>query len=382
LLALLLVAVAHRLCEGILPRDPSEPHADFALGAIQGFDQKECSHCGKAEPFSEFLKPKDADTEGAYTMVHILWPTHVEKISTTSDAGGWEKPTLHSSLAAEVLRGWREFNDDIYPKLAEGHDVRRHVSKGDPFDRNRPFYAWQQSLFKAHGDVAVATESTSDLDVDKDRCAALGDAAGEEEAEDGTQEVTSATCKARRSASSSSLSANSTWPSLQALPEYARLQLVVDKLSRRYMERGGVAKAQAWSMNTSVFSWAAVHESGDFSSTFSIPGNHHVALFYAQAGPGSSKLRLGDPRGHSYPFGREFFHSPRAGDLLIFPSWMSQMITVTPPSDSVEDSRSVVFTFVVSPVDGQMTSDNWWTDPAADLRFSRASAIDKQIFQK
>merc|ERR1711992_441121 len=91
-----------------------------------------------------------------------------------------------------------------------------------------------------------------------------------------------------------------------------------------------MAKQTAASLNYSIFNWAAVHGPGEFHGP-----HYHVGVFYAQAGPRAGKLRFGDPRGHSGPFGRSFFHTPRSGDLVFFPSWLSHMATVTAPASDV-----------------------------------------------
>eukprot|EP00913_Durusdinium_trenchii_P028694 g26910.t1 len=77
-----------------------------------------------------------------------------------------------------------------------------------------------------------------------------------------------------------------------------------------------------------------------------------------QAEEAAGKLRFGDPRGHSPPFGRSFFHSPRSGDLVFFPSWLSHMATVTAPQTDPDSNGTpplrVVFSFNIGPVQGPM----------------------------
>merc|ERR1712151_1432396 len=96
------------------------------------------------------------------------------------------------------------------------------------------------------------------------------------------------------------------------------------------------------------------------------------------AGTGSGKLRIHDPRGHSPPFAREFFHTPRSGDMVIFPSWVSHMLTVTSAS---ADAETVVFTFHVRPAEGPFSSEDWWTDPVADMRFSGLAPVTKEMMR-
>lgn len=310
-----------------------------------------CAHCDSSgEAFEEFLIARDvAQLEKAHSTVHILWPTHLENLSLTSDNGGWESPSLHQRLAEEAKRGFQEFNDVVLPTLPSDHDASEQAANSD--DANAAFYAWQQALFAAGGNITRAKLGRGAL-------------AGEAAVPGGS---------------------GTTWPALEALPEYARIRELVDKLSRRYLERSGIEAAKAQSLTSSIFAWAGVYGPGDHQEMRTFPGNYHVATFYARAGPWSGKLRFHDPRGHSAPFGNELLHAPRSGDLLIYPAWLGQGFTVTPAwakatTDS-EDETTVVLGFHMRPASGSMASESWWSDPVADMRFSRPALIDARLFK-
>merc|ERR1719189_3462735 len=136
---------------------------------------------------------------------------------------------------------------------------------------------------------------------------------------------------------------------MNALPEYQRLRRIVDRMSRRYLVRSGVPKEEAKALNVSIFNWVTVQGPGELHGPSTHVGEYHVGVFYAQVGSSAGKLRLSDPRGHSPPFGRSFSHTPRSGDLVFFPSWLSHMTTVTSPAASTgsdadaKDSRRVIF---------------------------------------
>merc|ERR1712187_1096777 len=170
---------------------------------------------------------------------------------------------------------------------------------------------------------------------------------------------------------------------MNGLPEYHRLRKIVDVLSRRYFVHSGVVPAVAKSLNYSIFNWAAVHGPGEFHGPHTHVGEYHVGVFYAQAGESAGKLRFGDPRGHSPPFGRSFVHTPRSGDLIFFPSWLSHMATVTnPPPELVQsghkEPKRVIISFNIGPVSGPLPCNLWWSDPTGDMRFKRKSRIDRQ----
>jgi len=306
-------------------------------------------HCNVGGGFDEFLKP-DANppTSRHNSDVHVMWPTHVEVIPITSDNGGWEPPSFHENLAKAAIRGWRNFRKKIVPKLPKNHDLRRQLMQKHAGALNDAFFQWQKRLFEASGSLEKSLDEP-----------------------DGPPETPS-------------VYANTSWPEMCALPEYQKLRNIVDRLSRRYLTRSGMAKQTAASLNYSIFNWAAVHGAGEFHGPHTHVGEYHVGVFYAQAGPKAGKLRFGDPRGHSGPFGRSYFHTPRSGDLVFFPSWLSHMATVTAPSsvpgdaDQGKEPLRVVFSFNIGPVSGPLPCHLWFSDPTGNMNFQRKSPIDLQ----
>jgi len=313
---------------------------------------KQCpfDHCDVGGGFDEFLKPEVNPPASKFNSdVHAMWPAHVEVIPITSDNGGWEPPSFHRRLAKEAVLGWRHFRDKILPSLPKSHELRKQAMQKNAGALNDGFFHWQKRLFEASGNID----------------ASLDDEGGQME--------------------TPPPDANSSWPSMCGLPEYQRLRRIVDRLSRRYLIRSGMAKQTAASLNYSIFNWAAVHGPGEFHGPHTHVGEYHVGVFYAQAGSKAGKLRFGDPRGHTGPFGRTFFHTPRSGDLVLFPSWLNHMATVTAPESDVQGDKDqgrsplrVVFSFNIGPVAGPMPCHHWFSDPTGNMRFQRKSSIDLQ----
>lgn len=306
-----------------------------------------CDHCHVGEGFDEFLKPEEpSSADEPHSDVHVLWPTHIEVIPLAVENGGWEPPAFHERISREAIRGWKAFRSKIVPTLSKSHPLRRQLQQKHAGALNDAFFHWQKRLFEESGDVKKS------LDED--------DAPGVTPSPD----------------------ANTTWPEFNGLPEYQRLRQIVDRLSRRYLIRSGMARENALALNYSIFNWAAVHGPGEFHGPHTHVGEYHVGVFYAQAGPSAGKLRLGDPRGHSPPFGRSFFHTPRSGDLIFFPSWLSHMATVTSPSSDMihangtQEPKRVVISFNIGPVAGPLPCHLWWSDPTGDMRFRRRSTIN------
>lgn len=306
-----------------------------------------CEHCAVGDGFNEFLKPEAPRRSGSFSSdVHVLWPAHVEVIAITSDNGGWEPPSFHERLAREAVRGWRAFQKRIAPTLPKNHPIRRQLEQKHAGALNDAFFHWQKKLFEESGDVSKSLKESSGPPATPPP------------------------------------DANSSWPEMNALPEYNRLRRIVEKLSRRYLVRSGMEPSAAQALNYSIFNWAAVHGPGEFHGPHTHVGEYHVGVFYAQAGPAAGKLRFGDPRGHSPPFGRSFFHTPRSGDLVFFPSWLSHMATVTSPMSDLprlnegKEPLRVVFSFNIGPVAGPLPCHLWFSDPTGDMRFRRRSPID------
>jgi len=306
-------------------------------------------HCKVGSGFQEFLRPEVSQPASKFTSdVHMMWPAHVEVIPITSDNGGWEPPSFHRNLAKEAIRGWKNFQQKIVPKLPRNHGLRQQIMQKHAGALNDAFFHWQKRLFEASGSLEASLDEQQQLP-------------------------------------SPPPDANSSWPKMCGLPEYNKLRNIVDRLSRRYLVRSGLAKETAASLNYSIFNWAAVHRPGEFHGPHTHVGEYHVGVFYAQAGSKAGKLRFGDPRGQSGPFGRTFFHTPRSGDLILFPSWLSHMATVTAPESDVKGDEDqgteplrVVFSFNIGPVSGPLPCHIWFSDPTGNMHFQQKSPIDLQ----
>ncbi|CAK0876806.1 unnamed protein product [Prorocentrum cordatum] len=314
-------------------------------GCASAQQQLQCQHCDVGDGFAEFLKDDVPAAPGSYASdVHVLWPAHVEVVPITADIGGWETPSFHESLAQEAIAGWRRFREEILPSLPKDHHYRRIAGKAHAGSLNDAFFHFQKDLFENSGDVQ----------------AALGMKRGRHH--------------------TPSPYDNSTWPEMNGLPAYNKLRHIIDRLSRRYLERSGLNRKAAASLNYSIFNWAAVHGAGEFHGPHTHVGEYHVGVFYAQAGPSAGKLRFSDARGHSPPFGRAYVHTPRSGELVLFPSWLSHMATVTAPASDLprgeKEPLRVVFSFNIGPVQGPLPCHLWFSDPTGDMRFRRRSPID------
>lgn len=329
---------------------PARTLGPLLLCVVSGQRGWRCQHCQVGEAFSEFLKSNDTvkDNSEYLSDVHSLWATHVEVIPLTTDNGGFEPPGFHKRLAKEAIAGWARFRDEIAPGLPRGHFLKQFIHQKHAGALNDGFFHFQKNLFEAEGNLKQALHG-----------------------------------RGRGGNPTPPPDANSSWPEMQSLPDYNKLRKYIEFFSRRYLKRGGLAPKEADDLKYSVFNWAAVHGPGEFHGPHTHVGEYHVGVFYAQAGDDAGKLRFGDPRGQNPPFGKTFFHTPRSGDLVLFPSWLSHMATVTAPKTSKAIRKSggsepyrVVFSFNIGPVQGPLPCHYWWSDPTSQMAFTRQEPVD------
>ena len=65
--------------------------------------------------------------------------------------------------------------------------------------------------------------------------------------------------------------------------------------------------------------------------------------YYVAVPEGAGRLWLEDPRGRLKPFGRDIAHTPRPGELLLWPSWLRH--GVTPNMNTTHPRISLSFNY-------------------------------------
>lgn len=284
--------------------------------------------------FSDIVEPDGPKQEGQLTSdVHALWLTHVERFAITDDIGGWMPASFHKNLAKEIIKGWRGFQKQAPEDLPANHPVVVRLQSG-PHALNDAFFIWQKEYFQDEGQLP----------------------------EDGEE-----------------WKGSTSWPELDELPEYRKLRRIVEKAARRYLEVSGMRRASAQNLSMSIFNWAAVHGSGEFHPAHTHVGEFLAGVFYAQVGDGAGKIQFADPRGSVAPFGHKMVHTPKAGELILFPSWLSHMVTVSHPAESVKQGDQplrVVVSFNIGPKEGPLPCANFFSDPTAEMHVQRTSPID------
>ena len=95
-------------------------------------------------------------------------------------------------------------------------------------------------------------------------------------------------------------------------------------------------------------------------------------LDFAQVAPKSIKVHIEDPRGINPPYGKTHVVTPQQGELVMFPSWISHVIT----PNTAANSTVVVFAFCVYPVEGPTDLD-WEDDPTGSMVVKKEFELPK-----
>jgi uncharacterized protein (TIGR02466 family) len=123
------------------------------------------------------------------------------------------------------------------------------------------------------------------------------------------------------------------WPE----PEIKALASFIDTLVR---QMAGVAVGMdAWKGKMTYEAWANVNRRGHHNRMHNHPGAHWSGIYYVDPGDrdpsdgDSGKIEFPDPRSFAQmttipgnPFGRQLTFRPRAGQILIFPSFLNHTV--------------------------------------------------------
>eukprot|EP00750_Incisomonas_marina_P020785 INCI4087.1.p1 GENE.INCI4087.1~~INCI4087.1.p1 ORF type:complete len:311 (+),score=57.37 INCI4087.1:212-1144(+) len=123
---------------------------------------------------------------------------------------------------------------------------------------------------------------------------------------------------------------------------------------QKYLSSLGQSPIDEQDPSFAMFMWATVHN----SCVSHLPHVHEDSMvsgvFYLTVPPGAGDLVLEDPRGMVPPFGNRVIHSPKVGDIVLFPSWLVHH--VSPSCGTAEDQPRISLAFNIIG-DWKVTSD-------------------------
>ena len=79
-----------------------------------------------------------------------------------------------------------------------------------------------------------------------------------------------------------------------------------------------------------IHAWATVHRGGMHHLSHTHPDHMVSGVYYVSVPPQAGGIIFSDPRGRFPPFDETLTITPKAGDLILFPSWLTHEVAPTP----------------------------------------------------
>lgn len=168
------------------------------------------------------------------------------------------------------------------------------------------------------------------------------------------------------------------WAELGAVPGFAKLCSGVRAVVRQAAEQTGMQVGLGGAEE--LYAWASLHRRGSRHGAHTHGDSAWSAVYYTHVPAGAGRLRFHDPRAGIHgdrppeaPFLHGYEITPRAGDLVVFPSWLRHEVLQSggaagenSSEHEDEDGRvSVAFNLL-----------GYWDDPADVMGGWRAEAED------
>jgi uncharacterized protein (TIGR02466 family) len=103
------------------------------------------------------------------------------------------------------------------------------------------------------------------------------------------------------------------------------LQLGTDTFLRTIGQSEHEVKARG----RAIHAWATVHRGGIHHMSHTHPDHMVSGVYYVAVPPQAGGIIFSDPRGRFPPFDETLTITPKAGDLILFPSWLTHEVAPT-----------------------------------------------------
>jgi hypothetical protein len=115
---------------------------------------------------------------------------------------------------------------------------------------------------------------------------------------------------------------NKLWPPLEKSPVVQGLKDAIKSLSARYLYSSDPQNGKRYPNQLQIYLWAGIHFGCVAHLQHYHPNSAVSGTYYVSTPKGSGDLVLSDPRGLLPPFGGRYIHHPKAGEVILFPSWL------------------------------------------------------------
>jgi len=119
------------------------------------------------------------------------------------------------------------------------------------------------------------------------------------------------------------------WSKFENAKEVNTVVALVNRVADNLLRIIGVDEAIVGSRDKKLHAWATVHNDCIMHMRHSHPKAMLSAVYYVKVPEKAGQIVLEDPRGPLPPFDNRLTITPKAGDLLMFPSWLMHMVSPT-----------------------------------------------------
>ena len=164
------------------------------------------------------------------------------------------------------------------------------------------------------------------------------------------------------------------WPPLENSPLVQGLLTAIRSLARRYLSAANQNPRNGQESKVlQVYVWAGIHSGCVAHLAHYHPNTAVSGTYYVSTPKGAGDLVLSDPRGLLPPFGGRHVHRPKAGEVILFPSWLRH--EVAPSCNLSDENPRVALSFNII---GDWEQTNDATSMFFDLTTSSPTSAAKE----
>eukprot|EP00045_Choanoeca_perplexa_P003117 m.28726 g.28726 ORF g.28726 m.28726 type:complete len:259 (+) comp11874_c0_seq1:157-933(+) len=133
------------------------------------------------------------------------------------------------------------------------------------------------------------------------------------------------------------------WNALKTSKDVQFLENWMNFVVDIYLEQIGQSEATIKARNRTLHPWATVHKDCEAHLLHTHPNHQISGVVYVQMPKDAGPIQFYDPRGPRPPFDGVITIQPRAGDIVLFPSWLAHQVM---PTQGESERISIAFNTV------------------------------------